>query len=365
MSNYKGFIGTYTQGGLGGGKSKNSNVFSEGIYTVSIDSNTGEISIVSSTKDVDVTNPSFVHVSSSKKYLYSVSEVTSERTGSVTSFEIDEKNGGLKFINKQPTKGTGPCHINSDPSDSVLITANYAGGSVSVFPINDDGSISELSDFKQHEGSSINKNRQEAAHAHSVSIDQSGRYAYVCDLGLDKIFKYEINYETNTLSLDENSITNVMPGSGPRHFAFHPNKEKVFVINELGGSISSYDLGNDGSLNLIEAVNTLPDNYNGDSWTADIHTSIDGKYVYGSNRGHDSIAIFKFEESTNNLISIGHHSSMGETPRNFSPSPDGKFLFVANQDTSNIATLKINDDGSLSDTGYNLDIPSPVCIKFL
>ena len=365
MNNYKAFIGTYTQGGLGGGKSKNSNVFSDGIYTASIDSNTGEISIISSTKDVDVTNPSFVHISSSKKYLYSVSEVTSERTGSVTSFEINSENGGLKFINKQMTKGTGPCHINSDPSDSILITANYAGGSVSVFPLNGDGSISELSDFIQHEGSSINKNRQEAAHAHSVNIDQSGKYAYVCDLGLDKIFKYEINYEKNKLSLNENSIINVKPGIGPRHFTFHPNNRKVFVINELGGSVSSYDLGKDGSLNLIESVDTLPEDFNGDSWTADIHTSIDGNYVYGSNRGHDSIAIFKFDESKNTLINIGHHSSLGETPRNFATSPDGKFLFVANQDTSNIATLKINDDGSLSDTGYNLEIPSPVCIKFL
>ncbi|MBF15746.1 MAG: hypothetical protein CL740_01800 [Chloroflexi bacterium] len=365
MNNYKAFIGTYTQGGLGGGNSKNSNIFSDGIYTVSIDSDTGEISIMSSTKNVDVTNPSFVHVSSSKKYLYSVSEVTSERTGSVASFEIDKERGTLKFINKQITKGTGPCHINSDPSDSVLITANYAGGSVSFFPINDDGSISELSDFKQHKGSSINKNRQEAAHAHSVSIDVSGKYAYVCDLGLDKIFKYEIDYDENKLFLEENSIINVMPGSGPRHFTFHPNNKKVFVINELGGSVLSYDLGKDGSLNLIETVDTLPKNYNGDSWTADIHTSIDGNYVYGSNRGHDSIAIFKFDESKNTLDSIGHHSSMGETPRNFALSPDGKFLFVANQDTNNIATLKINDDGSLSDTGHNLNIPSPVCIKFL
>ena len=139
----------------------------------------------------------------------------------------------------------------------------------------------------------------------------------------------------------------------------------MFVINELGGSVSSYDLGKDGSLNLIESVDTLPDDFIGDSWTADIHTSIDGNYVYGSNRGHDSIAIFKFDESKNTLINIGHHSSLGETPRNFATSPDGKFLFVANQDTSNIASLKINDDGSLSDTGYNLEIPSPVCIKFL
>jgi 6-phosphogluconolactonase len=344
------FIGTYTRLG------------SEGIYTLRLNGETGELTLVSVASGLE--NPSFVALDPSGEHLYAVSETSAfNGSGGITAFSVNGATGELTQINQQSTGGPGPCHLMVDATDSMVIVTNYGGGSVSAHPINDDGSVGELTTFMQHEGSSINKNRQDKAHAHSVNIDKSNKYAYVCDLGKDQVLTYAMDVENATISLS--STVDEVAGEGPRHFTFHPTNQQVYVLNELGCTITLYDLGSDGTLSPIETVPTLPDGWDGDNTTADIHTSPDGAFIYASNRGHDSLVIYSIDQSTGNMSYVGHESTQGKTPRNFAITPDGKFLLAENQDSDTIVSFKRENDGTLTATGSTISVPAPVCLQFL
>jgi 6-phosphogluconolactonase len=344
------FIGTYTRLGA------------EGVYTLRMNGETGELTQVSVATGLE--NPSFVSLDPSGDHLYAVSESSGfDGSGGITAFNVNKSTGELNQINQQSTGGPGPCHLMLDSTDSVAIVTNYAGGSVSVHPINADGSVGEYSEFVQHEGSSINQNRQQEAHAHSVNIDNENSRAYICDLGMDKVLTYDIDIQNGKLSLAD-SVDEVA-GEGPRHFTFHPSGKYVYVNNELGNTITVYDLGSDGSLSPKQTESTIPAGWDGVSHTADIHVSPDGKFVYVSNRGHDSIAMYSIDESTGNVTSLGNEATQGKNPRNFAITPDGKFLLAENQDSDTIVTFKREDDGTLTPTGSILNIPAPVCLQFL
>lgn len=344
------FIGTYTRLG------------SEGVYTLRLDGDTGELTKLSVAKGLE--NPSFVALDSTGDHLYAVSETSAfNGSGGITAFSVNRSTGELTQINQQSTGGPGPCHLMIDDSDSVAIVTNYAGGSVSVHPIADDGSIGEFSDFVQHEGSSVNQNRQKEAHAHSVNIDSANSRAFVCDLGMDKVLTYDVNIPNGKISLA--SSVDESPGEGPRHFTFHPSGKYVYVNNELGNTVTVYDLGSDGSLSPKQTESTIPDGWEGQSHTADIHVSPDGGFVYVSNRGHDSIAIYSIDQATGKVTHIGNESTQGNTPRNFAITPDGKFLLAENQDSDSIVSFKRESDGTLTPTGSVINVPAPVCLQWL
>ncbi|MBN4059337.1 lactonase family protein [Dehalococcoides mccartyi] len=346
------FVGTYT------------NMGSEGIYTLRMNGDTGELTQVSVATGVE--NPSFVALDPSNEHLYAVGEVSNfGGAGAVTSFSINSETGELTQLNQQSTGGPGPCHLMVDSTDSLVIVTNYSGGSVGVIAINDDGSLGERTDFIQHEGSSINPDRQEKAHAHSVNIDPSNKHAYVCDLGMDKVFIYDIDVADGKLAPSKQAHVDEVAGEGPRHFAFHPSNKFVYVINELGCTITVYDLGEDGSLTPVQTVPTLPEGWEGKNTTADIHVSPDGAFVYGSNRGHDSLVIYAIDQSSGKMTYVGHQPTLGEEPRNFAITPDGAFLLAENQNSGSIVTFKRESNGTLTATGSVIEVPAPVCIQFM
>jgi 6-phosphogluconolactonase len=347
------FIGTYTSLG------------SLGIYTCHMDPTTGALEQIAVSGEI--TDPSFLAIDPSGQHLYAVAEIADVKgEGGVYAYSINAE-GSLTFLNKQSTRGPGPCHLAVDATDSYLIVANYAGGSVCTLPIGPDGHLQERSHFIQHEGSSINPDRQTEAHAHSINIDPSNARAYVCDLGMDQVLVYRIDRDNQRLELDESLTVQAEPGHGPRHFDFHPSGDHCYALNEIGSTVAVYDYdGQSGRLTGKQLISTLPDGWDGNNGTADVHVSADGRFLYASNRGHDSIAIFAIDTATGKLAPIGHESTRGKTPRNFALSLDGRFLLAANQDSANIVTFAVDSEtGQLESTGDEIEIPAPVCIKFM
>lgn len=349
------YIGTYTSEG------------GEGIYIYRFDPETGKLEKTG--KTTGLMNPSFLTIDSRQRYLYAVNEVSSfagKRVGGVSSFLINEKNGELTFLNSKPSGGTGPCYVTLDKMDRYLLVANYGSGSVCVLPINDDGSLGNPTDLIQHEGSSINPKRQEGPHAHSVVVGPSNRYVYVPDLGLDKIMIYRFDSNQGKLTPNKIPYVSTKPGAGPRHFIFHPNNRLAYLINELDSTIVAYAYNeHDGSLKEIQTISTLPKNFTGVNIAADIHVTPSGKFLYGSNRGHDSLVIYQINEETGMLNYVGHEHTRGSFPRNFAIDPFGKFLLVANRKGNNIVSFRINaETGLLKPTGHEIPIASPACIKF-
>ena len=262
--------------------------------------------------------------------------------------------------------GPGPCHVSVDATGRYVLVANYGGGSVAILPVRDDGSLGEASDFVQHEGSSVNPNRQGEPHAHSIMVSPNNTHAFAPDLGMDKIAIYQIDHGSGKLAAGAQPFMDVDPGEGPRHFDFHPNGPYAYVINELGNTIVSYDYDAEaGTLAATGSVSTLPENFDGTSHTADIHVHPNGKFLYGSNRGHDSLVICAIDGATGQLEVIGCEPTGGKNPRNFAIDPTGTYLLAANQDTNDIHTFRINSDtGSLEKTGAVASVPKPVCLKF-
>ena len=271
------------------------------------------------------------------------------------------------MLNSQPTGGAGPCHLQVDRTDSYIVVANYFGGSVCILPIQPDGSLGERSDFIQHEGASIHPERQRQAHAHCVNIGRSNTLVHVCDLGIDAIVVYRIDHETGRLVALPDLTVRAEPGDGPRHFDVHPSYAHAYAVNELGSTVAVYDYdARSGALTVKQRISTLPSEWNGESTCADIHVSPDGRFVYASNRGHDSIAVFAVEAGTGRLTSLGQTSTRGETPRNFLITPDGRFLLAANQNSGNIVVFQIDKaSGQLEFSGREAAVPAPVCLKLL
>jgi len=333
-----------------------------------MDSDSGELKIPHEIEGV--VHPSFLTIDPKQRYLYAVNETTrheGEETGGVSAFSIDPQSGGLTFINHQPSHGGAPCHLIVDRTGRWVLLANYSSGSASVFPIQDGGRLGSASDVVQHQGSSADARRQAGPHAHSILLDSSNRFAYVPDLGIDKIMIYRFDAENGKLKPNDPPFAQVKAGSGPRHFTFHPSEPYAFGIMEMSSEIISFAFNREtGSLTEIQTVSTLPQDFEGQNSCADIHVSPDGNFLYGSNRGHDSIVIFRIDKQNGKLHSIGHESTQGKTPRNFAIDPSGTFLFAANQNTDTVVTFRIDPKtGKLKPAGHTIQIPNPVCIQFM
>ncbi|MBM82426.1 MAG: 6-phosphogluconolactonase [Planctomycetaceae bacterium] len=342
------FFGTYTNGE------------SKGIYVASLDMETGKLT---SHSFVESVNPSFVAIHPSGKYLYAVNET---KDGGVSSFAIDRKNASLKFLNQQPTKGAHPCHLVVDATGKHVLVANYTGGSVISLPIVEDGKLGPDSSFHQHKGSSVNKKRQEAAHAHSINLDKANRFAFVADLGLDKVVVYKFDEATGKLTANDPPSAFVNPGGGPRHFAIHPNQKFAYTNNELTSEVVAFRLkAKKGKLRSQQTISTLPKATPGNS-TAEVQVHPSGKFLYCSNRGHNSIAMFTIDHDTGKLTAIGHEPTGGAIPRNFGIDPTGKFVIACNQSTNDVYVFKVDlESGKLTRTEQKFEVPTAVCVKMM
>jgi 6-phosphogluconolactonase len=349
------YVGTYTAGK------------SEGIYLYRLNLSSGALEHVATTRGV--VNPSFLALAPSRRYLYAVNEVADfagKKSGAVSAFGVDQTTGELRLLNQQPSLGADPCYVDVDAGGRFVLIANYTGGNVTVLPVKSDGSLGEASDLKQYEGSSIDRERQEGPHAHSIRLDLSNQFVYSCDLGTDKIMIFRFDAGKGKLLPNDPPWAQVKPGAGPRHLAFHPSGRYVFVLNEMHSSITAFarDPGK-GSLQELQTLSTLPKGFTRKNSSADIHVSPDGRFVYCSNRGHDSIAIFAINPRQGLLTTVGHESTQGKTPRNFAIDPAGRFMLVANQNSDNIVVFRVDQKtGRLNATGQVTTVPSPVCLKF-
>lgn len=352
------YVGTYTQKG------------SEGIYVYKFNAETGNLSKLHTVKNV--VEPSYLTIDKGRKFLYAVNETEEyegKKSGAVSAFAIDQKTGNLTFLNKQPSLGGAPCFIVVSENEKFVLVANYLGGNVSVHPIAEDGKIGASVDLEQHGGETgPNKDRQEAAHAHSINLDGKNRFAVACDLGVDKVFIYEFDDKNGKLKPNPNqAIYQTKPGAGPRHFAFHPKGRFAFLINELDMTISSLAFDAEkGTLKEIQNVPTVPESFKGANTCADLHVSPNGKFLYGTNRGHDSLVVYKIDEKTGKLEYVEHTLTGGKTPRNFTIAPNGKFLLAANQNSDSISVFRIDEkSGKLTKTENKATVSMPVCLQLI
>jgi 6-phosphogluconolactonase len=338
----------------------------QGIYTYQVDPESGALFYLGTTPGLE--NPTFLTVDRKERYLYAVSEVAEyegTQSGSVAAYAIDEK-GGLRLLNQQASHGIAPCHLCVGHDSSYLLLTNYGSGVVSMFPLSEDGSLKPATCVIQLQGSGINPQRQQGPHAHSINIDPAGRFAVAADLGTDKVMIYAIDGEHGQLTPAEQPWVDAEPGSGPRHFAFHPDRRHAYLIQEMGSMITLFDYEEArGSLKPVQTISTLPQDYTGDSTCADIHVHPSGRFLYGSNRGHDSIAIFEIDEENGRLTALGHESTRGKTPRNFVLDAVGHFLYAANQDTHTVETFSIDQTTGLLTHCHSAEAPSPVCLHII
>jgi len=350
------YFGTYTNNGR-----------SKGIYCYKLDLSSGKLTSVGVTEGIK--NPSFLAIHPSGNFLYAVSEVNDadgKPGGAVTAFSLDRKTGELKKLNHQSSEGAGPCYVAIDKTGKVALVANYGSGSIASLPIKDDGSLEKAASAIQHEGSSVNKQRQEGPHAHSINVSPDNRFAVAADLGLDKLLIYKLDPAKGTLAPNNPAFAATPAGGGPRHFAFHPSGRFAYNCNEILSSVTAhaYDASK-GTLTEIQTISTLPEETKGNS-TAEIQCHPSGKFVYCSNRGHDSLAIFTVDEKTGNLTAVGHQKTLGRTPRNFGIDPTGAYIVACNQNTDNVAVFRVDQtSGKLTQVGEMVTVPASVCVKFL
>lgn len=340
-------IGTYTSGK------------SEGIYVYKFNSATGDFSFVNKAA---AGNPSYLAVSPDKKYVYAVNEDRNDK-GSVTAFSFNKENGSLTLINKQPSGGDHPCYVAVDKTGRWVTVGNYTGGNLSVLPVMVNGSLGAPKTI-DHTGSSVVKSRQEKPHVHATVFSDDNKYLFVPDLGTDKVMVYSFNPGSGKLTAGNPIRTE--PGTGPRHFTFHPSHKFAYLVEELTAGISAWQYKN-GKFTFLQRIAALPADYTGTKSGADLHVSPDGEFLYSSNRGEsNSLSIFSINEKTGRLTLKGHQSTMGKTPRNFNFDPSGNFLLAANQNSDNIVIFKRDKNtGLLEDTGKRIEVGNPVCVKWI
>jgi 6-phosphogluconolactonase len=353
------YIGTYTE------KEAHVNGKADGIYVYKFDPDSGKLTYLSTSEHV--VNPSYIVVHPSKKYLYAVNEtggIESDTSGAVSAFKIDSETSALSLINQVSSMGDWPCHISIDNSGKFALVANY-GGSVAMLPLNEEGSIATASITIEHKGVGPTQ-RQTGPHAHMIIPNLDNKLIYAADLGADKVFIYEL--DTGNKSLVPTQIdTDLAPGSGPRHLAFHPEMKTAYLVNELIGTINCFNINESGGLEKFQTISTLAEGSNADAACADIQIHPSGKYLYASNRGEiNNIAVFEISPQDGTLQLSGHQATYGKGPRSFVIDPSGDFLLVANQDTDNVFTFKIDISTGLPiDEPTETKIPTPVCLKFL
>lgn len=358
------FVGTYTQpirfgtGQILEGKGK-------GIYCYTMDLTTGKLTERFVTENVD--NPSYLALSPDKKYLYAVNELKrfeDQDSGAVSAFSIDEGVKGLTFLNQHATRGTDPCHVIVDENQTNVFVSNFMSGSVCVFPVAPDGSLRPSSCFIQHAGSSVNPRRQTGPHAHSLIFSPDNRFAFVPDLGIDKLMCYEPDYDAGILAPAPTPYFTADPGAGPRHCVFHPNGKTCYLINELGSSIAVLEYNAEkGTFDKKQTVPSVVEEFDlSNNICACVKVTPDGRFLYGSNRGHDSLVIYAIN-ADGTLTLVDFVSCGGQTPRDFDIDPTGRFLICGNQDSDNIVVFSIDPyTGKLAPV-FEMEAYTPVCVK--
>ena len=349
------YVGTYT-----GGASK-------GIYVAKFDAATGKLSAPELAAETP--NPTFLAIHPSGKFLYADSEVVADgkKSSALAAFAIDRTTGRLTALNSEPCGGRGVCHVAVDATGKCALAANYGSGSIAALPIGEDGRLGELSASAQHIGQSVNTNRQAGPHAHQVVVDAANRFLFVCDLGLDKVMSYRLNAAKAEFLPNKPQATALAAGSGPRHLAFHPNGKFAYVVSELASTVTTfaYDAEH-GALKELQTSPTLPAGFTNVNTAAEVVVHPSGKFLYASNRGHDSVAVFTIDEATGQLTPAGHQPTQGRKPRFITLDPTGGFLFAANQDGGNVVVFRVDGaTGKLTPTGESLQLASPVCVQFV
>jgi 6-phosphogluconolactonase len=352
------YFGTYT-----GEKSK-------GVYVSRLDVASGGLTPPELAGET--TSPSFLAVHPSRNFLYAVNEVRTfegKESGSVSAFAIDRKTGKLTALNQQASVGRGPAHLVVDRAGRNVLVANYGGGSVAVLPIGTDGTLKPASAFIQHTGASVNAERQKGPHAHSINLDPANRFAYAADLGLDKVLVYRFDANNGSLVANDPPFASVQPGAGPRHFAFHPDGRFAYVINEMHVTVTAFSRDRDrGALTALQTISTLPPGRSVETGysTADVQVHPSGRFLYGSNRGHDSIVVFAIDEKSGRLTYVENRPTQGSTPRGFGIDPSGTYLLAANQRSDTVVVFRIDrQTGRLTPTGHTIEVGAPVCVKFV
>ena len=350
------YIGTYTK------------TTSKGIYVGRFDLETGKLSELKLAGEAG--NPSFLAFAPDGAHLYAASEGAGAQyegkpSGTVLAFTLDAQTGMLTAINHAVSGGRGPCHLSVGPDGKNVFVANYSEGTVAVLPVLADGGVAAPSSVIRHEGHSVHPSRQKQPYAHSINLTPDGRFAFAADLGTDKIYTCRVDSAAGTLTSTGETI--LTPGSGPRHLAIHPDQRHAYVINELANTITTFALDTSkGLLSTLQTVTSLPADFTGHNTTAEIAVHPSGRFVYGSNRGHDSIAVFKVDQGTGTLTLIEHVSTQGKNPRNFAIDPTGRWLIAANQDGNSLVVFAINgESGRLTPTGQSVPLGIPVCVRFL
>lgn len=351
------YVGTYTEG-----------TQSKGIYAYRFDASTGMSTALGLA--AETANPSFVALHPNRRYLYAVNEVqkyNGPNSGGVSAFSIDRATGKLTFLNEVPSRGADPCYIIVDHSGKWVLVANYTGGSIAVFPVLADGKLGDATTFIQHTGHGANPQRQEAAHAHSIDLSPDERFAFVDDLGLDELLVYKFDKSKGSLTPNDPPYAKLDPGAGPRHFALHPSGKFAYVVAEMGSTVNAFAVDlKAGALSRLQTISTLPKDFKAENDDAEIHIHPSGRFLYASNRGHDSIAVFAIDRTKGTLTKIDDVPTEGKIPRSFEIDPTGKYLLAENQKSDDIVLFRIDDKtGRLTLTGQKLDVSSPVCVKFL
>lgn len=358
-STYLVYVGTYT-----------TKQQSKGVYAYRFDAKNGQLSSLGLA--AESTDPSFVAVHPNGKYLYAVNEVgdfNGAKSGAVSAFAIDEKSGKLKALNQVSTHDAGPCYVSLDKTGKFVLVANYDGGSVATFRVQDDGGLSLVAGFVQHSGEGVDKQRQEGPHAHWIGVSPDNRFVLAADLGLDDVLVYHLDADKGSLTPNDPPYGRVNPGAGPRHVAFHPNGKFVYVVNEMASTVTTFSYQEKkGALSAaLQSVPMLPKDYSGVKEAAEIAVHPSGKFLYASNRGSaNSIVAYKINPVKGTLTPAGDFSTKGKIPRNFVIDPTGAFLLAANEDSGNIVVFRIDaTTGALTATDQVVEIPAPVCITFV
>ena len=333
----------------------------DGIYHFYLDTESGELTQVG--QPTPTPQPFFLIVNAAGDRLYATTMNDDDQPeDTISAFAIDPASGELTFLNRQPSRGKLPCYLSLDRTGKYLLTGNYISGSVAVLPIEADGSLGPPTDFHQHQGSSVNPERQEGPHVHSIVLDPTEQWVYAPDLGLDKVMIYRFEASTGRLKPADPAFVSSAAGAGPRHFAFHPNGKVAYLLNELDGSFNVYDFDAEmGGLRERQSISTLPEGYSGFNVSADVQILPSGDFLYGSNRGPDNIAIFRIDPANGRLTATGHASVQGEWPWNMAIDPTSTFLLATNRDSDKVVVLKIDrSTGQLTPTGYEAPVPKPV-----
>jgi 6-phosphogluconolactonase len=350
------YVGTYTDPGR-----------SEGIYVFARDPGSGRLEPRHTVREV--VNPSFLAFDPRERFLFAVNETKSyegKEQGAVSSFALDPSSGDLTFLSRQPTGGGDPCHLGTDPTGRYLFVANHEHGNVAVLPVGEDGRLGPMTDLRQHEGSGPGPTQQ-GPHAHFVTTDPTGRFVMVVDKGIDRVMVYRLDAAAGKLVPNDPPHGQLHAGAAPRHIAFHPNGRFAYVNGEADMTVTAfaYD-GGRGAFEELHHLPTLPEGASGGRFsTAQIVIEPSGRYVYVSNRGHDTIAIFAIDQASGRLRALGHEPTGGRTPRNFNVEPSGEYLYAANQNSDTIVQFRIDRaSGQLARTGEVTPVGSPVCILF-